>query len=324
MSFRATAELASSSPGAARRATWYWATIIGTDFYGSKAVGNRAGVGISGAPDNAILANLISGNNGAGLAISGERCDRQPGSGQLIGTDTSGTKALGNQLSGVFIFSGASNNTIGGTTPGARQCHLGEWAVWRPDRLHREPGARQLHRHRRKRHRPLTTRAAAWTSARLRTTRSAGRRPRRRNVIAGNAGDGITIVEHRCNRQLGGGTTTSAPTNSMRHQNMPNFDNGVNILDASSNTIGGTRRPTARRKRHLGQRGRWRLHRHAGTRRATWSRATTSAPTSAGPRPWQRLRRRRHRRGFEQHDRRDRPPGHETSSRATNRAETAS
>ena len=44
---------------------------IGTDYFGSRAVGNGTGVAIAGAPDNAILANLISGNNGAGLVISG-------------------------------------------------------------------------------------------------------------------------------------------------------------------------------------------------------------------------------------------------------------
>ena len=40
--------------------------------------------------------------------------------GNYIGTDITGTQAIGNNGSGVFLGVGATNNTIGGTTPAAR------------------------------------------------------------------------------------------------------------------------------------------------------------------------------------------------------------
>ena len=73
---------------------------IGTDYYGMTAVGNGFGVGIDGAPDNTILTNLISGNNGAGLVISGSGATGNLVLGNYIGTDYSGTQTLSNSGSG--------------------------------------------------------------------------------------------------------------------------------------------------------------------------------------------------------------------------------
>ena len=56
---------------------------------------------------------------------SRERRDGQPGADNYIGTDISGTKAVANALAGVDIID-ASSNTIGGTTAGAAQPHLGQ------------------------------------------------------------------------------------------------------------------------------------------------------------------------------------------------------
>ena len=44
--------------------------------------------------------------------------------GNFIGTDVTGTVGLGNALGGVEI-NGAAGNTVGGTTPGCAQHHLG-------------------------------------------------------------------------------------------------------------------------------------------------------------------------------------------------------
>jgi titin len=93
---------------------------IGTDASGSNALGNRNGISVLGA--NII----IGGTAGAGNLISGNREDGINASsvtnlaiqGNTIGTDVSGTVALGNGAAGIF-FLGGSDVTIGGTTAGA-------------------------------------------------------------------------------------------------------------------------------------------------------------------------------------------------------------
>jgi len=60
--------------------------------------------------------NVISGNGSAGIMISGDNggtASRNVVVGNLIGTDASGTKAMGNGMDGVWVQRGA-NNRIGG------------------------------------------------------------------------------------------------------------------------------------------------------------------------------------------------------------------
>jgi hypothetical protein len=100
---------------------------IGTNVTGSAALGNTEGVRSAGS-DNLIggaqagAGNLISGN-GTGVrvvSISGGRPQRNLVQGNLIGTDATGTRALGNAGNGVIVSDvSSSNNTIGGTSPGA-------------------------------------------------------------------------------------------------------------------------------------------------------------------------------------------------------------
>ena len=110
--------------------------FIGTDITGSVDLGNGTlvlfgftdfGVQIK-SPSNTVggstaaARNLISGNEGGGVAIIGQPL-AAPGNvvqGNFIGTDVTGTVALGNTSIGVLISSGAPNNTVGGTTAGAR------------------------------------------------------------------------------------------------------------------------------------------------------------------------------------------------------------
>jgi CSLREA domain-containing protein len=103
---------------------------IGTDAAGQTAVPNNAGVALIDSPDNTIggitpgQGNLISGNGTWGLAISGAASQGNFVEGNLIGTDASGTKSLGN-LVGILVSTPvgrtdfASANTIGGTFSGA-------------------------------------------------------------------------------------------------------------------------------------------------------------------------------------------------------------
>jgi titin len=92
---------------------------IGTDSTGNAPLANPgAGVAISGgASGNTVSGDVISGNSLAGVWISDS--SNNVVSGDTIGLGQNGTTALGNGQ-GVELLSGATGNTIGGTTAGAR------------------------------------------------------------------------------------------------------------------------------------------------------------------------------------------------------------
>jgi titin len=84
--------------------------LIGTDASGTRPLGNQVGVLVSGTD------NTIGGTAGAGNVISGNQADgielfagssRTLVQGNFIGTDVSGTQALGN-LRGVFCLTGGT------------------------------------------------------------------------------------------------------------------------------------------------------------------------------------------------------------------------
>ena len=83
------------------------------------------GVWISDDPDNTIgngnpaFGNIISGNGGNGVKISGSLSVRNLLVGNIIGTNRLGATDLGNAGSGVVIELGAHNNSIGSNTPGS-------------------------------------------------------------------------------------------------------------------------------------------------------------------------------------------------------------
>jgi hypothetical protein len=89
------------------------------------ALPNGTGINITNA-DNLIggttagASNVISGNSGVGIVISGTSATGNTVAGNLIGTNAAGTAALGNSGDGVQITGSASNNTIGGTTVATR------------------------------------------------------------------------------------------------------------------------------------------------------------------------------------------------------------
>jgi hypothetical protein len=110
--------------------------LIGTDVTGTRALGNHDGVLIEGGPDNntadnnliggttAAAANVISGNGGSGVLLSGVNVQSNLIEGNFIGTDVSATLNLGNAADGVTIQNAAAvggvlDNTIGGTAAGA-------------------------------------------------------------------------------------------------------------------------------------------------------------------------------------------------------------
>lgn len=80
--------------------------------------------GTNGTPGGACTGdcNLVSGNGDTGIEITGFSTMSNTISGNYIGTNLSGTLAIGNGTAtdgwGVIITNGASNNTIGGTAAG--------------------------------------------------------------------------------------------------------------------------------------------------------------------------------------------------------------
>jgi len=90
--------------------------FLGTDVTGTVSLGNFRGVGIdNGSSNNVIRSNLLSGNTlGVGIRNSSNNIVQ----GNLIGTAVNGLDSLGNFLG--VLLNKASANTIGGTTPEAR------------------------------------------------------------------------------------------------------------------------------------------------------------------------------------------------------------
>jgi subtilisin-like proprotein convertase family protein len=96
---------------------------IGTDVNGTAALGNtNDGVAIdSGASGNTVggtatgAGNVLSGNGSNGVEIKDAGTSGNVVLGNLIGTDLHGAPVLGNANDGVFLWQGASANTIGGS-----------------------------------------------------------------------------------------------------------------------------------------------------------------------------------------------------------------
>ena len=111
----------------------YSSGILMTKGGGNTIEGNYIGLGYSGTTDwgnkdkglivqtgdNKILNNVISGNGTAGVQLYLYSSTNNVVQGNKIGTDATGTVAIGNGLSGVSI-NGGTYNLIGGTTPAAR------------------------------------------------------------------------------------------------------------------------------------------------------------------------------------------------------------
>ena len=102
-----------------------FSSTIQSNYIGLKADGSEGGNGSAGiyitnnSDGNLIEDNVISDNSGRGIFIGIGDSDNNTIAGNLIGTDPSGTTAMGNFFEGVLVNS-VSGTTIGGTNVSTR------------------------------------------------------------------------------------------------------------------------------------------------------------------------------------------------------------
>ncbi len=99
--------------------------LIGTNTTGTAAIANANGVVIAGSGTNTIggtllvARNVISGNTGSGILISGAGATGNAIQGNYVGLNQSGTSPIGN-LVGIQVTTGAASTSIGGTAANTR------------------------------------------------------------------------------------------------------------------------------------------------------------------------------------------------------------
>ncbi len=111
--------------GAASTANRVQGNVIGLNVGGVVRGNAQDGVRIDNAPLNlvggasAAVMNVISGNERHGVELINPGATGNVVQGNRIGTDAAGAAARGNQLNGVVLYDGATQNRIGGDAPGA-------------------------------------------------------------------------------------------------------------------------------------------------------------------------------------------------------------
>ncbi len=218
--------------------------FIGTDASGSADLGNaEEGVQIQDAPNNTVggaragEGNVISGNDGAGIFISGTGASGNEVHGNYIGTDVTGSADLGNALHGVVIQD-ASDNTIGGAQPGEGNVISGNDGIGIG--ILRSSGnvvqGNFIGTH-------VSGRTALGNGRSGVAIQDApdnivgGSRAGEGNVISGNDGNGIWIIRASANVVQGNFIGTDVTGSA----DLGNADDGVQIQDALDNTVGGSR-----------------------------------------------------------------------------------
>jgi titin len=227
---------------------------VGTDASGVKDLGNGkddgVGVRIADAPNNTVggtragARNVISGNGNllqGGVEISKPGATGNKVLGNYIGTDASGTKALGNLRGGVAIQDGAANNTVGGSSPAARNILSGNHGegFFIDTRDGNVPKDNKLQGNYigtdRTGKKALGNRSSGVFIRIGSGNLIGGTEAGARNVISGNSGSGVSIGDD--------GNTVRGNYIGTDRSGVPrlgNDFNGVSIFDAGNNTIGGT------------------------------------------------------------------------------------
>ncbi len=219
---------------------------IGTNAAGTANLNNaNLGVYINGTPNNLIggttpaARNILSGNT-AGVAVVLAGATGNMVQGNYIGMDKTGAVALGNMFDGVSVISSASNNTIGGTAAGAGnvisgnpQDGVGLFAANNNTVQGNLIGTDAT---------GALDRGNARDGVLIRSNSTGntigGTVTGARNIISGNNGEGVEIIESSSNNQVLG---NYIGTNAAGTADLGNSLNGILFSGPSSNTtIGGT------------------------------------------------------------------------------------
>ena len=246
---------------------------IGTDKNGNGSLGNGGnGIEIIAGSSNTIggpnyvnpdgtvtrtLGNIISGNTGNGISISGNFPPSTAGNtvqGNFIGTDATGTKALGNGGNGLEIDGGKPNtiggtsNTIGGTTPAERNVISGndeDGILISSSHTSGNLVEGNLIGTNLTGACPIPNKDNGVEIDSSNSNKIGGTTATARNVISGNGNDGVLIGAGSKNVVAGNYIGTNLvgiapiggiPANDPRG----NVGNGVEITSGAGNTIGGT------------------------------------------------------------------------------------
>jgi CSLREA domain-containing protein len=219
---------------------------IGTDVSGTLDLGNSGsgvqllGTGSTVGGTASGAGNVISGNNAEGVQIFGSG---NLVAGNLLGLNAAGTAAIGNGSDGIEINNGA-NNTIGGTTPGARNVISGNLAAGVIITNTSATGNVVRGNY-------IGTNAAGTAAIpnvnsgvlvlnRATNNTIGGVIPGATNVISGNTGDaGVGFLTPTATNNRVQGNLIGLAANGTSP--LPNNTDGVLIaIDASNNAVGGT------------------------------------------------------------------------------------
>lgn len=213
---------------------------IGVNADGTAVGNNSEGILVDGRKGHTISDNVASGNGTYGIRLNGPAgCVLQR---NLIGTDPTGTAARGNHSIGLCLQNGASNTVIGG-----------RWADGGNVISGNDLGGVSIE--------GLTTRNTILRGNRIGTdisgmtaisnrysgigladspmnTIGSATNSDERNVISGNAGQGIDIAFSNSFGNLIAGNYVG--TDASGTHRLPNVGAGIWIHQASTNTVGGT------------------------------------------------------------------------------------
>ncbi len=214
-----------------------------------------AGIEVYSSPDNTIggtaagSGNVSSGNGGAGIVLNFDATVRTVVAGNLIGVGADGHTPLGNSFFGVDLTNGANANTIGGTASGAGNVIVNNLkagvvlfggAPINGGPLSNNVVAGNLIG-------VLSSGAKAGNSGPgveiLGTLGPAthntigGTAAGARNVISANTGDGIDITDTGASLNAIAGNYIG--TDSTGETAIGNLGDGVHIVNALSNVVGG-------------------------------------------------------------------------------------